>query len=84
MAEFDQGLRIQDMGRIQHAVHTMQSGSAQIGAYAFGALAAELDDLCYQNELETIVAKADALRLEYQRVMSYFQAEYDRRSGAEQ
>ncbi len=81
MAEFEQGLKRQDMGSIQHAVHTMQSGSAQIGAATFGALAAELDDLCYQNDLETIVAKADELRREYQRVMAYFQAEYKRRNS---
>ncbi len=77
--EFNQGLTVQDMGSIQHAVHTLRSGSAQIGAHAFAAIAAELDDLCYRNDLPTIVTKANSLLVEYERVMDYFHTEYDRR-----
>lgn len=77
--EFNRGLATHDMGSIQHAVHTLRSGSAQIGVNRFAALAAELDDLCRRNELPAIIAKADALRAEYVRVMDFFQTEYNRR-----
>ncbi len=80
--EFNRGLIVQDMGSIQHAVHTLRSGSAQIGARAFAAIAAELDELCYRNDLPTIVTKADALLVEYERVMSYFRHELARRSAS--
>lgn len=79
ITEFQQGLDTQDMGSIQHAVHTLRSGSAQIGAHTFANLAAELDDLCRENDLPTIVVKADALVVEYERVMGYFRSEYERR-----
>jgi len=82
MAEFEQGITAHDMGSIQHAVHTLRSGSAQIGVNRFAALAAELDDLCHRNELPIIIAKADTLRTEYTRVMEFFRAEYERRSAA--
>ncbi len=77
--EFNHGLAVQDMGNIQHAVHTLRSGSAQIGAHAFAAIAVELDELCYRNDLPTIIIKADSLLVEYERVMDYFRAEYARR-----
>lgn len=77
--EFNHGLAVQDMGSIQHAVHTLRSGSAQIGARAFATVAAELDELCYSNDLPTIVTKANTLLTEYERVMDYFRAEYARR-----
>lgn len=80
VAEFEQGVALQDMGRIQTAVHTLRSGSAQIGAQHFADLAAEVDDLCYQNDLPTISANADALLAEYARVIDYFQTEYARRT----
>ncbi len=82
IAEFEHGLATKNMGDIQHAVHTLRSGSGQIGAYRFAALAAELDDLCLRNELPAIIEKADALRTEYERVMDYFQREYERRTTA--
>jgi len=78
--EFAHGLAEQDMASIQHAVHTLRSGSAQIGAYSFAAIATELDDLCYRNDLPAIVTKADSLLAAYERVMAYFRAEYERRT----
>jgi PAS domain S-box-containing protein len=80
--EFQEGVATQDMGSIQHAVHTLRSGSGQIGAYTFAALAAELDELCLHNDLPTITMKAHALVVEYERVMDYFQQELQRRAVA--
>lgn len=79
IARFKAGIANQQMDDIQHAVHTLRSGSAQIGALRLGALAAELDDLCHQNDLSTILDKADELLDECEQVIGYFQAEYERR-----
>ncbi|MCB0189620.1 MAG: response regulator, partial [Caldilineaceae bacterium] len=79
LKEFQEGVATQDMGSIQHAVHTLRSGSGQIGAYAFAALADELDELCQHNDLPTITMKANALVAEYEQVMDYFQQELERR-----
>lgn len=81
IAEFQEGLAEENMGNIQHAVHTLRSGSGQIGAHTFAELAAELDDLCLRNELPEIIERADALLAEYRRVMDYFQREYERRTA---
>ncbi|MCB0064229.1 MAG: PAS domain-containing protein, partial [Caldilineaceae bacterium] len=80
MAKFNQGLAGNDMQKIRSAVHTLRSSSAQIGALRFGAMAAELDELCHQSELATIAAKADALRAEYASVIAYFRREYEQRT----
>ena len=77
--EFNRGLTTHDMGSIQHAVHTLRSGSGQIGALAFAALATELEELCYSNDLPLIVTKAAGLRVEYERVMHYFRTEFEQR-----
>ncbi len=82
MAEFKQGMKTQTMNDIQHAVHTLSSSSAQIGARRLGALAVELDDLCRRNELPMIMSKADAFVAEYERVMRYFRHEYQERTIA--
>lgn len=79
MDELRHGLKSGDTGGIQHAVHTLRSGSAQIGAGALAAMAAELDDLCYQNDLPAIAARAGAFLAEYEQVMVYFKTEYGRR-----
>ena len=77
--EFKRGLASHDMESIQHAVHTLRSGSAQIGAHHFAALATELEELCYRNDLPLILTKATALQAESERVIHYFRTEFERR-----
>lgn len=75
-----EGIATKQMANIQRAAHTLRSSSAQIGAQRFAALAAEIDDLCYHQDLTTVVNKADRLLAEYGRVMDYFRTEYRRRT----
>jgi len=74
--EFQVGLAQQDMGKIQHAVHTMRSSSAQMGATLLAKVASEIDDLCYQNNLASINTKAPTLLQEYEQVINYLQLQY--------
>ncbi len=83
MDEFKSGVTTQNMGSIQHAVHTLRSGSGQIGALHFAALATELEELCYRNDLPLILTKAAALQAEYERVIHYFRTEFERRMMGE-
>jgi len=75
--EFQHGLATQNMDSIQHATHTLRSGSAQIGAHRLATIAVELDELCDQNNLPAITARAGTLIAEYERVMTYFQTKYN-------
>lgn len=80
IAEFNDGLATKDMGKIQHAVHTLRSGTAQLGAQTFADLATELEELCLRNDLPAISAKSARFLNEYEHVMAYFTREYARRT----